>query len=92
MIKTGDWTITELIKYLVSVQHSLSDIEKQRLRQTAAFPKETNSAEISKDQTVAARYKAEDLYEPLNIFRQLQLPIIDWGTQNRWRPSSEEGM
>jgi hypothetical protein len=32
-----------------------------------------------------------DLYEPVDIFRELGLPVIDWGADNRWRPMSDEG-
>lgn len=88
MIKTGDWTIAELIKYLVAVQSTLSPLETDRLRMTAAFLKEDESGN-SKDNK-ATRYKASDLYEPLDILRKLGLPIIAWGEQPRWRPNSEE--
>jgi hypothetical protein len=32
-----------------------------------------------------------DLYEPVDVFRELGLPVIDWGADNRWRPSTDEG-
>ena len=38
MIKTGDWSIYDLVKYLVAVQATLSPEELERLRLTAAFP------------------------------------------------------
>lgn len=87
MIKTGDWTIADLIKYLVAVQQTLTPLEMDRLRLTAAFPEE--ATEGGKNQ--ATKYKASDLYEPSDVFRRLKLPIIDWGSQTRWRPQSEEG-
>ena len=90
MIKTGDWTISDLVKYLVAVQRSLTPLEMDRLRQTSAFPKELSVwADKNEDQTT--RYKASELYEPLDMFRELKLPVIDWGTQTRWRSTSEEG-
>ena len=90
MIKTGDWTIAELTKYLVAVRSTLTETEMERLRMTAAFQKE-QAIEDGTPKTRVARYKASDLYEPLDVFRQLGLPIIDWGTQTKWRNNSEEG-
>lgn len=97
MIKTGDWTIPDLIKYLVSVQSTLQPIEIERLRLTPAFPEEA-AVEQSKngDETPrkVPKFKASDLYEPLEVFRSLGLPIIDWRGKDgncKWRSSSEEG-
>jgi hypothetical protein len=89
MIKTGDWTIADLTKYLVSVRSTLNEEEMNRLRLTAAFPGETH--QTSDKEQKRARHKAKELYEPLDIFRQLNLPVIDWGNQSKWRGSSEEG-
>lgn len=92
MIKTGDWTIFDLAKYLVSIQSTLTPQELERLRHTSAFPKEGTDKEPSVSATgrKVQRYKAMDLYEPVDIFRELGLPIIDWGVDNRWKPSSDE--
>ncbi|KAI0313421.1 hypothetical protein OF83DRAFT_1175689 [Amylostereum chailletii] len=86
MVKTGDWTIIDMIKYLVTVQATLSGEELTRLKATAAFLKEGDSKEGGK----APRFRASDLYEPVDTLRELKLPLIDWGADNRWRPSSEE--
>jgi hypothetical protein len=32
-----------------------------------------------------------DLYEPVDLFRELGLPVIDWGADNQWRSESDEG-
>ncbi|SRR6266404_346639 len=93
MIKTGDWTIFDLVKYLVSIQSTLTPQEFERLRHTSAFPKES----VAKEPSMPApghkvqRYKAMDLYEPIDTFRELGLPVIDWGVDIRWKPSSDEG-
>ena len=93
MIKTGDWTTYDLVKYLVSIQSTLTPQEFERLRQTSAFPKEG----VGKEQLATGpsrkvqRLKAMDLYEPVDIFRELRLPVVDWGADNRWRPMSDEG-
>jgi len=37
------------------------------------------------------RHKACDLYEPSGTFRDLKLPVLQWGADTRWKPFSEEG-
>ena len=93
MIKTGDWTTYDLVKYLVSIQSTLTPPEIDRLRQTSAFPKEGAGKEqlATGPSRKVQRHKAMDLYEPVDIFRELHLPIIDWGADSRWRPMSDEG-
>ena len=88
MIKTGDWSTSDLVKYLVAVQTTLSHEELERLRMTSAFPQEDNGAT---ETGRVSRFKAGDLYEPLDNFRELGLPILDWGTKTKWRANSEEG-
>lgn len=90
MIKTNEWTIADLTKYLVSVKDSLTPEEMTRLRATAAFPTELKQENTSSEKRT--RYKAGQLYEPLEVFRTLGLPIIDWGQHTKWRSSSEEGI
>jgi hypothetical protein len=91
MIKTNEWTIADLIKYLVAVRNTLSADEWSRLKLTSAFSKEMTSGEPTSGQKKPPRFQAGQLYEPLPVFRELGLPIIDWGVQHKWRPSSEEG-
>jgi hypothetical protein len=92
-IATGDWTTFDIVKYLVSIQSTLAAPEMGRLSETFAFPKEG----AGKGQSAAGtspkvqRYRAKDLYEPIDIFRELGLPIIDWGPNSQWRPESDEG-
>jgi hypothetical protein len=84
MIQTGDWTAANLAKYLVNARNTMSVTEMEQLQATSAFMKETNATGEK------PRFRADELYEPLDIFRQLGLPILDWGT-TKWRASSEEG-
>ncbi|KAJ3776520.1 hypothetical protein FB446DRAFT_721234 [Lentinula raphanica] len=86
MIKTNEWTISDLIKYLVSVKDSLSSEEKARLKLTNAFFAESAPGTPKSNK----RYRANELFEPSPIFTQLELPVIDWGTKHKWRSSSEE--
>ncbi|KAG7446407.1 uncharacterized protein BT62DRAFT_986911 [Guyanagaster necrorhizus] len=86
MIKTNEWTVNDLMKHLAT--RNLSDEEITRLRLTAVFPKQETSECVLGAKS--RRYAAKDLYEPLDIFRQLGLPVLDWGVQNKWRSSSPE--
>ena len=87
MVKTNEWTVTDLIKYLVSIR-DLNEEEIQRLRSTSAFPKEM--APNVKD-TPRPRFMAHQLYPPVQVFRTLGLPILDWGEHVKWRDKSDEG-
>lgn len=94
MVKTGNWTIAELMKYLVSVKSTLENAEIERLRSTPAFPMEIDlDCDIpGSARKKVKRYLASDLYEPLELFRELHLPLLDWGSQHEWKESSEEGL
>ena len=92
MIETGGWTIPDLIEYLASVLRTLQPTEIRRLRRIPAFLKEATT-EHSGGKKVP-KFKAGDLYEPLDTFRDLGLPIIDWqgkDGQREWDPDSKEG-
>jgi Protein of unknown function (DUF3684) len=86
MIKSGAWTTFDIVGYMVSIQPILTPQEFEHLRETSAFPKEGRG----KGQLAAGtrwnvqRYKAEDLYEPIDVFRELGLPTIDWGVDVQW--------
>ena len=90
MIETGDWTIPDLVKYLVSVK--LQPEEICWLQRTSVFPEEA-AAEQNKDGDCTPN-KVSDLYEPSDVFRSLGLPIIDWRAKNgkhEWRSDGGEG-
>ncbi len=86
MVKTEDWATYDLVKYLASIESSLTFEEMGRLQWTSAFSKEGAGPILE-----FIRYKAEDLYEPVDIFRELGLPVIDWGADNQWKPTSNNG-
>jgi len=95
LCRLSHWTTPDLIRYLISVKPAPREIEK--LRQALAFTEEVTSEQrANKDSTPKAvpRVKASDLYGPLDVFRSLGLPIIDWRDKNEkheWEPDSEEG-
>jgi hypothetical protein len=92
MVETGDWTAYDLVNYLVSIQPTLRSQDFESLRQTSAFPKENAGREqlTAEASRIVERYKAKDLYEPNDLFRELGLPIIDWG-DSQWDPKSNNG-
>ena len=83
------WTTVNLIKYFVTVQSMLTATEFEKLKTSAIFSKEILPG--AKPEQTTRKYRASELYEPLDTFRQLQLPVLDWGIQPRWRTGSEEG-
>jgi hypothetical protein len=87
MVETGNWSISDLIDYLIQVQNTLTPDEFSRLKSFRAFTVEGAQGDIGEK----PRYRALDLYPPLDIFRQLQLPLIDWGKKSRWRNESDHG-
>lgn len=84
MIQSDDWTTPNLVKYLVKIQNILSATEMKQLRATCAFMQQASLS------SARLRFRAGDLYEPNNTFRQLGLPVIDWGI-TQWRRHSKEG-
>ncbi|GAA5934189.1 hypothetical protein JCM3775_006930 [Rhodotorula graminis] len=98
LLGAGDWSHVQLVKYLVTVQETLSPAEKDRLRQTRWLPREGEAkveqpagadGVVPKPKTV--RYRAADLYEPAEALRELGLPLVDWtDSPSRWRPGSDE--
>ncbi|KAG6379359.1 hypothetical protein JVT61DRAFT_11822 [Boletus reticuloceps] len=84
MVRTGNWSIPDLIRYLVSVQNTLTPDELLRLESFTGFTEEGTRG----DGGERPRYRAIDLYPPLDIFRQLQLPVIDW--DEIWQNESDQ--
>ena len=84
MVEIGNWSVSDLIGYLVGVQNTLTPDEFSRLESFKVFT-------VKGDIGESPRYCAIDLYPPLDISRQLQLPVIDWGEKSRWRNESDHG-
>ncbi|KAI8644601.1 hypothetical protein BD408DRAFT_383483 [Parasitella parasitica] len=104
LISDGSWSHIELVKYLTSVQATLSDIELKRLRETAIFTKEGEEPRLKEismhsdgkptmekqTKKIYKRYRAGDLFAPTDIIRDLKLPTIYWTAMPRWKPASDE--
>ncbi|KIY74271.1 hypothetical protein CYLTODRAFT_416120 [Cylindrobasidium torrendii FP15055 ss-10] len=84
VIKTGQWDIFDLLKYLAS--RTLEPDELARLRVTAVFPKE----EGQNPDVPPKKYRANELYEPVEDLRKLGLPILGWNSKKRWTSTSSE--
>ena len=93
MVKTGDWTTYDLVNYLVSIQPTLTSQEFENLKLVSAFPKEiTGRKQLAAGASrKVQRYKAKDLYQPIDIFREFGLPTIDWGADVQWESTSNNG-
>jgi hypothetical protein len=73
----------------MSIQSTLTPEEIERLSQSSAFLEE--SAEEKQYTSESKKVRVMDLYEPVDLFRELGLPVIDWGADNQWRSESDEG-
>ncbi|PWN54178.1 hypothetical protein IE53DRAFT_392097 [Violaceomyces palustris] len=90
LVAAGDWSHVDLVGYLASNKESLSSLEKERLTKTAIFPKYGEVGPPGKDgKPKIIRYRASDLYEPLDVFKALKLATIDWPGK-AWRSTSDE--
>jgi hypothetical protein len=104
MIKTNEWSIFELTRYLVevrSVSYLCSSLNSGLLNLLESltpdeWTKLKMTAAFSKEASVGGKdqerkqYHAKQLYEPTDALRQLGLPVIDWG-QHKWKSSSDQG-
>lgn len=84
MAKTGNWNITGLLGYLAQVRKSLPAEEVTKLKSSEIFSKESAPTDDT-------RYRACDLYAPTEIFRELQLPVIQLDEESEWSDDSDEG-
>ncbi|KAJ2964603.1 hypothetical protein NQZ79_g415 [Umbelopsis isabellina] len=92
LVSQGSWSHLELVKYLASVEDTISSKEIARVKETAIFPKAetSNISEKEKEgsKVVPKRYKAYELYAPLEELEPLNLPTIQW--DGKWRASSPQ--
>ena len=94
MIGGTEWNTYQLVKYLCSMQSTLTEDELSRLSLTKAFLRE--GVVDDKEKVAAgqrpARSALVDLYEPLETFRAMDLPLLQWDETDEWRSNSEEGL
>ncbi|KAF8555454.1 hypothetical protein OG21DRAFT_1483894 [Imleria badia] len=82
MIEMREWNSPDLIDHLIQTADTLSSKEISELKSEVIFVKENVRQCASK-----TFFRADELYAPLISFRQLHLPLIEWG---KWRDESSE--
>ncbi|KAH8828511.1 hypothetical protein DL96DRAFT_1603553 [Flagelloscypha sp. PMI_526] len=78
MVKTNEWSAPELCKYFANMKWIDYGFTPIFMREKSADMKEKSP-----------RHTASQLHEPLEVFREMKLPVVDWGTA-KWRPTSDE--
>lgn len=79
LLAAGDWSHVDLVVYLAKQRAHLSAAEMERLRHTPIFPAEGT----------LERFRAAQLFEPLDALRAMQVPVLAWPNR-AWRASSDE--
>ncbi|KAL4877678.1 hypothetical protein BJY04DRAFT_230487 [Aspergillus karnatakaensis] len=83
------WSHVDLIRYLASVSNDIPTSDIRRLKDTSFCTAESRASRDDSNTLQHTRYKAEELFEPIDSLRTLGLPIIEWpGT---YLTSSTEG-
>ncbi|KAI9894366.1 MAG: hypothetical protein M1814_003122 [Vezdaea aestivalis] len=72
--KEGKWSHVDLIKYLSSVSQDIPYVDTQKLKDTPICPAEV------KGERGNELHKVSTLYEPNDLHRGLNLPILFWPT------------
>ena len=75
-----NWDQYSLIKYLGSIQEKLKPSEIQSLSSTPIFAKEGGEA---------SRFRANQLFPPIEKFRSFGLPLLSWPS-GKWKFTSAE--
>ncbi|KAI9455535.1 hypothetical protein HD554DRAFT_273220 [Boletus coccyginus] len=80
MIETGKWKTSDLINYLVQVADTLSPGDISELKLYDAFAKDGVQT--------GTLFRADELYPPIDSFRQLHLPLIEWRERSEWEDAA----
>ena len=83
----GDWTVLDVIDYLVQEESSLTAEDLSSLRSSKIFRRECWQGDGQED----TRHCAAELYPPLDVFRKLRLPVLEWSGKSGWTETSPEG-
>ncbi|KAI6022005.1 hypothetical protein EDC04DRAFT_2937394 [Pisolithus marmoratus] len=76
----GDWTMFDLVDYLLREQSSLTSEDHSILKSSEIFCAEEEST----------LYRVNKLYPPVEIFRCLGLPVIKWSGRSEWMDTLRE--
>ncbi|KAJ9116283.1 hypothetical protein QFC22_004723 [Naganishia vaughanmartiniae] len=89
LVGNQKWSCYELVRYLVSVRSTLTDLEMARLKKTQAFPVLPRGESSSPDSGEKIVRRTPDmLYEPSEEHKELGVEVLDWG--HAWKASSPE--
>ena len=93
MIDGGVRNAYQLIKYLCSVQETLSEKEWKTLETAAVFSMEgvDSGRKMPRAGQRSVLFALKDLHEPLDTFRVMKLPLLQWDATHKWQPNSKEG-
>lgn len=83
MLTMGDWTALDLIDYLIQKESLMSFEDLTALESSAIFIKE--NLQSNEENT---RHRACELFPPMDIFRKLRLPVIEWSGMSEWWDAS----
>ncbi|KIJ58355.1 hypothetical protein HYDPIDRAFT_119620 [Hydnomerulius pinastri MD-312] len=84
MLSMGNWTVFDLVDYLVRKGPSLTSEDLSALKSSEIFMRE--SCQSNEEENT--RHRADELYPPVDIFRRLRLPVIEW--KSEWKDTSPE--
>ncbi|KAI5994116.1 hypothetical protein F5J12DRAFT_962838, partial [Pisolithus orientalis] len=86
LLSTGDWTVFQLVDYLAHKAPELASEDLSALKSSEIFTKE--SFQSNEEENTC--HRAGELYPPVDIFRRLRLPVIEWRGVSEWRDSSPQ--
>ncbi|KAI6101856.1 hypothetical protein F5141DRAFT_1242841 [Pisolithus sp. B1] len=86
MSSTGNWTVFNLIDYLVQEEPSLTSEDFSTLKLSKIFMNES----LQGNEEENTCYRIDELYPPVDIFRRLRLPVIKWSGKSEWMDTSFE--
>lgn len=85
MLSTGEWTVFDLVDYLAQLGPELTSEDISALKLAEIFTKESFQSNEEN-----SRHCADELYPPVDIFRSLRLPVIEWNAKSEWSDTSPQ--
>ncbi|KIJ08708.1 hypothetical protein PAXINDRAFT_182233 [Paxillus involutus ATCC 200175] len=86
MLSMGDRTAFDLVNYLVQEVPSLASGDLSALKSSEIFMREN----FQSNEEENTRHRADELYPPVDIFRSLRLPVIEWSGKSEWSDTSPQ--
>ncbi|KAF8431278.1 hypothetical protein L210DRAFT_3651176 [Boletus edulis BED1] len=88
LLAQGNWTVFDLIKYLTQDKERslLTDDDLKTLKISRIFMREHSQGNDEEN----TGYRTDELYPPVDTFRKLRLPVIEWKEKLGWSDTSRE--